>query len=172
MKVAEARSDGGCWPVQVEVGNDRVRALLEADQEVERIALLLGARTPAPAARRLGRVCDRAVAGSASARLWRTAPPAARQRAGRSPTRRATGPARARAGPARRATDRALARFPPSRASAARSRGPAPECAAGSPRATGHPAATAAYKHGTRKRASDAARHFRPRALTKDAVFS
>jgi len=45
VKVAEARSDGGCWPGQVEVGNDRVRALLEADQEVERIALLLGART-------------------------------------------------------------------------------------------------------------------------------
>ena len=45
VKVAEARSDGGCWPGQLEVGNDRVRALLEADQEVERIALLLGART-------------------------------------------------------------------------------------------------------------------------------
>ena len=42
MKAAEARSDGGCWPGQVEVGHDRVRALLEADQEVERIALLLG----------------------------------------------------------------------------------------------------------------------------------
>src|SRR5437773_1436548 len=34
--------------------------------------------------------------------------------------------------------------------------------------ASHHPAATAAYKHGTRKRSSDPARHFRPRALTKD----
>src|SRR2546425_3849581 len=35
--------------------------------------------------------------------------------------------------------------------------------------ASHHPAATAAYKHGTRKRSSDPARHFTPRALTKDA---
>src|SRR5437667_10228657 len=34
--------------------------------------------------------------------------------------------------------------------------------------ASHHPAATATYKHGTRKRSSDPARHFRPRALTKD----
>src|SRR2546427_7529049 len=45
VKVAEARSDGGVLARAVEVGNDRVRALLDADQEVERIALLLGART-------------------------------------------------------------------------------------------------------------------------------
>ena len=41
---AEARSDGRRWPGQVEVGDDRVRAPLEGDQEVERIALLVGAR--------------------------------------------------------------------------------------------------------------------------------
>src|SRR5947208_4349855 len=38
--------------------------------------------------------------------------------------------------------------------------------------ASHHPAATAAYKHGTRKRSSDPARHFRPRALTKDFLSS
>ena len=63
MKVAEARSDGGCWPGQVEVGNDRVRTLLEADEEVERIALLLGACTQDTGDDRLGRgAARRAVA--------------------------------------------------------------------------------------------------------------
>src|SRR6266496_2758776 len=38
--------------------------------------------------------------------------------------------------------------------------------------ASHHPAATTAYKHGTRKRFGAPVRHFTPRALTKDHLLS